>query len=76
MEFPTATPKAMRAERTFWEKTTAIHVFRAQGEFRGGDRFARHWHDVTKLDASFDDTAIADKTLALAPLTKSIAMPC
>jgi hypothetical protein len=65
VEFPTATPKVMRAERTFWEKATAIHVFCAQGEFRGGDRFARHWHDVTRLDAAgFADAAIADKALA------------
>ncbi|TAM59405.1 MAG: nucleotidyl transferase AbiEii/AbiGii toxin family protein [Rhodanobacter sp.] len=67
LEFPTATPQVMRAERTFWEKATAIHVFCAQGEFRGGDRFARHWHDVTRLDAaSFADAAIADKALARA----------
>jgi hypothetical protein len=67
VEFPTATPKVMRAERTFWEKATAIHVFCSQGEFRGGDRFARHWHDVTRLDAAgFADAAIADKALARA----------
>jgi len=46
IEFPIAMPQVMRAERTFWEKATAIHVFCAQGEFRGGDRFARHWHDI------------------------------
>ena len=57
----------MSAERTFWEKATAIHVFCAQGEFRGGERFARHWHDVTRLDAAgFADAAIKDKALALA----------
>ncbi|MBK7674265.1 MAG: nucleotidyl transferase AbiEii/AbiGii toxin family protein [Candidatus Accumulibacter sp.] len=67
VEFPTATSQVMRAERTFWEKATAIHVFCAQGEFRGGDRFARHWHDVTRLDAAgFADAAIADKALARA----------
>lgn len=67
VEFPSATPQVMRAERTFWEKATAIHVFCAQGEFRGGDRFARHWHDVTRLDAAgFADAAIADKALAYA----------
>lgn len=67
VEFPTATPQVMRAERTFWEKATAIHVFCAQGEFRGGDRFARHWHDVTRLDAAgFVEAAIADKALAQA----------
>lgn len=67
VEFPTATPKVMRAERTFWEKATAIHVFCGQGKFRGGDRFARHWHDVTRLDAAgFADAAIADKAVARA----------
>lgn len=25
--FPTASPRVMHAERTFWEKATAIHVF-------------------------------------------------
>jgi hypothetical protein len=67
VQFPTATPRVMRAERTFWEKATAIHVFCAQGVFRGGDRFARHWHDVTRLDvAGFADAAIADKQLGKA----------
>ena len=65
VEFPIATPRVMRAERTFWEKATAIHVYCAQSEFRGGERFARHWHDVTRLAASgFADAAIADKDLA------------
>lgn len=65
VEFPEAMPQVMRAERTFWEKATAIHVFCAQGAFRGGDRFARHWHDVTRLDAAgFADSAIADTALA------------
>jgi hypothetical protein len=60
-------PQVMRAERTFWEQATAIHVFCAQGDFRGGDRFARHWHDVTRLDAAgFADAAMADKALAKA----------
>ena len=67
VDFPSATSQVMRAERTFWEKATAIHVFCAQGEFRGGDRFARHWHDVTRLDtAGFATTAIADQALARA----------
>lgn len=67
LSFPQATPQVMRAERTFWEKATAIHVFCAQGSFRGGARFARHWHDVTRLDASgFADSAAADRELAQA----------
>lgn len=65
--FPTASPRVMSAERTFWEKVTAIHVFCHRGEFRGGDRFSRHWHDIVRLDASgYAATAIADKTLAKA----------
>lgn len=65
--FPTAEPAVMRPERTFWEKATAIHVFCAQGAFRGGDRFARHWHDLTRLDAAgFAEAAIADTAIARA----------
>lgn len=65
--FPAVTVRAMRPERTFWEKATAIHVFCAQGAFRGGERFSRHWHDVTRLDTSgFADAAIADRALAAA----------
>ncbi|TKR56044.1 nucleotidyl transferase AbiEii/AbiGii toxin family protein [Allopusillimonas ginsengisoli] len=65
--FPEATPNVMRAERTFWEKATAIHVFCVQGNFRGGDRFARHWHDVARLDAAgIADAALLDQALAAA----------
>jgi len=67
LAFPESTPQVMRPERTFWEKATAIHVFCAQGSFRGGARFARHWHDVTRLDAAgFADLAAADRELAQA----------
>lgn len=77
VEFPTATPQVMRPERTFWEKATAIHVYCAQGAFRGGDRFARHWHDLTRMDtAGFADAAIADSGLARAVADhKSIFFP-
>lgn len=62
--FPTACPRVMHAERTFWEKATAIHVFCLQERLRG-DRFARHWHDVARLDeAGFVASAIADRDLA------------
>ncbi len=65
--FPTANPRVMRPERTFWEKATAVHVFCAHGEFRGGDRFARHWHDLSRLDqAGIANSALADHSLALA----------
>jgi len=65
LAFPAATVRAMRPERTFWEKATAIHVYCAQGEFRGADRFARHWHDISRLDdAGYVDRAVADRNLA------------
>jgi hypothetical protein len=77
VEFPTATPRVMRAERTFWEKATAIHVFCIQGSFRGGERFARHWHDLTRLDAGgIVDSAIGNLDLARAVAShKSIFFP-
>lgn len=64
VDFPAARPRVMHAERTFWEKATAIHVFCSQERLRG-DRFARHWHDVVRLDESgFAATAFADRELA------------
>ncbi len=34
---------------------------------RGDDRYARHWHDVTRLDAAgFADSAAKNRALALA----------
>ncbi len=66
ISFPTASPCVMRAERTFWEKATAIHVFCLKGRFGGTDRFARHWHDLARLDdAGVVDRALADRDLAL-----------
>jgi hypothetical protein len=65
--FPQATPRVMRVERTFWEKATAIHVFCAQGRFRGTDRFARHWHDVARLgETGHAARAVADVEVAQA----------
>lgn len=64
VEFPTTRPRVMHAERTFWEKATAMHVFCLQERLRG-DRFARHWHDVVRLDeAGFAEAAFADRELA------------
>lgn len=66
LEFPTASPRVMRAERTFWEKATAVHVYCLQRRVRG-ERFARHWHDLTRLDAAgYATTAFADRELAAA----------
>lgn len=61
--FPTAVPRVMRAERTAWEKMTAIHVFCLQGEIR--DQRARHWSDIIRLDAAgLLDAAIRDRSTA------------
>jgi hypothetical protein len=57
VSFPTARPRVMRVERTFWEKATAIHVFCLQGRFRSAERFARHWHDVVRLDEACTNQA-------------------
>lgn len=66
VEFPTARPRVMHAERTFWEKATAIHVFCLQARLRW-DRFARHWHDVSRLDQTgIAAAAIKDRALAAA----------
>ena len=65
VEFPTTYPLVMAAERTFWEKATAVHVFCRQQRTRG-ERLSRHWHDLVRLDdADFAETALADRTLAL-----------
>ena len=62
--FPTATPRVMTAERTFWEKATAAHVYCKQGRLRG-DRFARHWYDLTRLAATgHAEAAMKDHALA------------
>ena len=67
LEFPTAAPSVMTAERTFWEKATAVHVFCVQGRFKGGAGFARHGYDLARLDlAGVADRAIADSALAMA----------
>lgn len=64
--FPRARPSVMLAERTFWEKATAMHVFCRQ-ERRRGERLSRHWHDLARLDeAGLAANALADRALALA----------
>lgn len=56
---PEAEPRVMDAERTFWEKATAIHAYCLRGAFRGGDRNARHWYDLDCLDS----IGVADRAL-------------
>lgn len=65
LAFPAAAPRTMRAERTFWEKATAIHVYCLR-RVSGAERFARHWHDLVRLDdAGCADKALRDRDLAL-----------
>ena len=64
--FPIASPWVMRAERTFWEKATSMHVFCLRRKGRG-DRLSRHWHDVVRLDdAGIAQSALADRELGFA----------
>jgi len=64
LNFPTAAPRVMRAERTFWEKATAVHVLCAGGKLRG-ERFSRHWYDLVQLDKKgYVEPALADRALA------------
>jgi len=65
LSFPEAHPTVMLAERTFWEKATAIHVFCRQ-ERRRGERLSRHWHDLARLDeAGIAAAALTDPSVAL-----------
>lgn len=62
--FPTARAWVMAAERTFWEKATAMHVHCLQDRNRG-ERYARHWYDLFRLGvAGVADSAIIDRALA------------
>lgn len=62
--FPETDPRTMLAERTFWEKATAVHVFCRQ-QRRRGERLSRHWHDLARLDkAGIASSALADRALA------------
>ncbi len=74
LAFPNASPRVMHAERTFWEKATAIHVFASGGKFRGQSRFSRHWYDLMQLDETgFAEKALGDRDLAKAVATHKTA---
>jgi len=62
--FPTASPLVMAAERTFWEKATAAHIYCLQGRLRG-ERYSRHWYDLAALaKTAHFDSAASDLELA------------
>ena len=65
VDFPVAKPLVMAAERTFWEKATAAHVYCLQGRLRG-ERYSRHWYDLAALARSpFFESAVNDHALAM-----------
>lgn len=62
--FPSVQPLVMAAERTFWEKATAAHVYCLQGRLRG-ERYSRHWYDLAALAKTvYFDSAANDQELA------------
>ena len=62
--FPECKVRAMAAERTFWEKATAVHVFCLQGKLHG-ERFARHWYDLAQLEkVGLVSKALKDRKIA------------
>ena len=64
VKFPSAHPLVMSAERTFWEKVTAAHVYCLQGRLRG-HRYSRHWYDLSALaKTSHFNSALNDQALA------------
>jgi hypothetical protein len=65
--FPTAISHVMLAERTFWEKATAVHVSCRQRKL--GSRMSRHWHDLVRLD----DSGYADKALDTPQIAITVA---
>ena len=65
VSFPSVRPFVMVAERTFWEKATAVHVYCQQQRSRA-ERLSRHWYDLARLDdMGFAERAMADRALAL-----------
>ncbi len=73
IDLPTARARVMKAERTFWEKATAVHVFCRSGD-PVGEHKARHWYDLERLDANgVAARAIADAGLAAQVATHKAA---
>ena len=50
---PSATVRALEAERTFWEKATILHAWAHRGALpSGGERASRHYYDIAMLARS------------------------
>ena len=65
VNFPSVDAQVMLAERTFWEKATAVHVFCKKNQLNG-DRQSRHWYDLVRLDdKGYADRALKDNDIAV-----------
>lgn len=67
--FPEINVLTMDAERTFWEKATAVHVFCRQNRLKAA-RLARHWFDLVALA----DVGVADHAIANRELGREVAL--
>jgi hypothetical protein len=65
LQFPEATVRVLVPSRTFWEKTTLIHVACIRSDPKlDADRQSRHWHDLAVLaDHNIGKIAIPDHQL-------------
>ena len=62
--FPSAQPRVMFVERTFWEKATAIHVYCHQQRPTRA-RYSRHWYDLAAIaKTAYFGSAVRDRHLA------------
>lgn len=69
LEFPATSVLTMDAERTFWEKATAVHVFCRQNLLKTA-RLARHWFDIVALA----NVGVADRAIANRALGRDVAL--
>lgn len=65
LEFPAATVKVLRPERTFWEKAILMHAECCGRRVNGTkERVARHWYDLARLaDHDIGAAALAARQL-------------
>lgn len=62
--FPSAQPRVMFVERTFWEKATAVHVYCHQ-QRPTRVRYSRHWYDLAAIaKTAHFGSAVRDRHLA------------
>ena len=64
---PHGVVRALSAERTFWEKITALHAWHyAPADKRLGDRYSRHFYDIACMyETAVGKSAIQDIKLLL-----------